>query len=541
MGCIKAPDNSKNIPMKKKIFKWHRTISLIIAIPAVLWATSGFMHPIMTTIRPKVATQFLQPAIIDSNKMQVSLRMALEENKIDQFQNFRLVHIDTNWFYQVQTAPINIPVYLSTVNGRPLKNGDELYAQYIAKQFLEGPFQSKKAEPDTSAEKTPMHDCCDAATNCVLLNDKGSSISAVKRITDFNDEYKYVNRLLPAYKVSFNRQDGIRVYVETTSDRFAFAVDNKRAVFDSLFSWFHTWSWMDAFGNAKYILMLVFLVLTMGTTGMGLYIFFITNTKKPKGNALASARRNHRFTSVFISLFTLLFSFSGAFHVLEKFKTDDRNDFYNRQIVKSSSADFDFTRLQKVVHMQIANISIVQMNDEWYWQVFTKEEKSAADGKMPLRRNDLMKDKTVPPPAASYISVSDGSKLVDGEKKYAEYLATLFSKHPSKEITNAVAILKFEDEYGFVNKRLPVWKIGYASNHHERYYVETSTGKLSVRVDDNDLYEGYSFAFFHKHHFMDFAGKEARDFSTMFWSFAQIALVVVGLILWRRTTLRKKN
>ncbi len=527
--------------MKKKIFKWHRTISLIIAIPAVLWAVSGFMHPIMTTIRPNMATQFLQPVIIDSNKMQVSLQTALQQNKIDQFSNFRLVHIDTNWFYQVQTAPNNIPVYLSTVTGRPLKKGDELYAQYIAKQFLEGQFESKKAAPDTGANNAPMHDCCDAATNCVLLNDKGSSISGVKRITDFDEEYKYVNRLLPAYKVSFNRQDGIRVYVETTSDRFAFAVDNKRAVFDSLFSWFHTWSWMDALGNAKYILMLVFLVLTMGTTGMGLYIFFITNTKKAKGNALASARRNHRFTSVFISLFTLLFSFSGAFHVLGKFKTDDRNDFYSKQIVKSSSADFDFTLLKKVVRMPITNISIVQMNDEWYWQVFTKEEKKSANGKMPLRRNDLMKDKTVPTPAAAYISVSDGSKLVDGEKKYAQYLATLFSKHPSEEITSTSTVLKFEDEYGFVNKRLPVWKISYASNHQERFYVETSTGKLSVRVDDNDLYEGYSFAFFHKHHFMDFAGKEARDFSTMFWSFAQIALVVVGLILWRRTTLRNKK
>jgi hypothetical protein len=41
--------------MKKKIYQWHRTTSLIIAIPVILWAASGFMHPIMTTIRPKVA------------------------------------------------------------------------------------------------------------------------------------------------------------------------------------------------------------------------------------------------------------------------------------------------------------------------------------------------------------------------------------------------------------------------------------------------------------------------------------------------------
>jgi hypothetical protein len=38
----------------------------------------------------------------------------------------------------------------------------------------------------------------------------------------------------------------------------------------------------------------------------------------------------------------------------------------------------------------------------------------------------------------------------------------------------------------------------------------------------------------HKHHFMDFTGKVGRDISTMFWAMGQIAMVVVGLVLWRR-------
>jgi len=36
--------------MRKNIYKWHRTLSLIIALPVVRWAASGFMHPIMTNI-----------------------------------------------------------------------------------------------------------------------------------------------------------------------------------------------------------------------------------------------------------------------------------------------------------------------------------------------------------------------------------------------------------------------------------------------------------------------------------------------------------
>jgi len=86
----------------KQIYKWHRKISIIIAIPVMLWAASGFMHPIMTSFRPKMATQVLQKIAIDTNQIKLSLSEALQNNKIDSFTNFRFIHIDTNWFYQVQ-------------------------------------------------------------------------------------------------------------------------------------------------------------------------------------------------------------------------------------------------------------------------------------------------------------------------------------------------------------------------------------------------------------------------------------------------------
>ena len=61
--------------LRKNIYKWHRTTSLIIAIPVFLWALSGFMHPIMTTFRPKVGTQFLPPQAIDSSKIKLPLQI----------------------------------------------------------------------------------------------------------------------------------------------------------------------------------------------------------------------------------------------------------------------------------------------------------------------------------------------------------------------------------------------------------------------------------------------------------------------------------
>jgi len=124
--------------IRKNIYKWHRTTSLIIAIPVLLWAISGFLHPIMTNIRPKIATQFIKPAVIDSSTIKMPLQEALQKNGIDSFLSVRLIAIDTNWFYQVKLLHSPELEYYSVSNGKKLKKGDWLYAQYLARIFLEG-------------------------------------------------------------------------------------------------------------------------------------------------------------------------------------------------------------------------------------------------------------------------------------------------------------------------------------------------------------------------------------------------------------------
>jgi len=143
----------------------------------------------------------------------------------------------------------------------------------------------------------------------------------------------------------------------------------------------------------------------------------------------------------------------------------------------------------------------------------------------------------VPVPQVTFVNATDHSVLAKGEEKYAAWLATRFSNKEANNIQTVTPVTKFDEEYNFTDKRLPVWRVSYGANH-ERYFVETATGRLSVKVSDSDLAEGYSFALFHKHHFMDWAGKEARDTSTMVWAFVQIVMIVVGLILWIKTNRR---
>lgn len=525
---------------RKKIYKWHRTSSIIIAIPVFLWAASGFMHPIMTNIRPKVATQGIVPTPIDSVKILVSLQGALKQNDIGSIASFRIIHIDTNYFYQIKRKLGETPIYLSTKNGRFLPNGDWLYAQYLAKQFLEGP------KKDSMAKYTGMmgitmpatHDCCDAATDIVLNTKKGSKVGSASLITSFNSEYKSINRLLPVYMVSFERKDGIRIYVETAQDRFAFAMDDKRFVFDRIFTLVHTWGWLDFLGKGKLAIELLFASLAFMTTIMGLYIFFSTKSKRTVGNKVVKARRSHRFSAVAISLLTLMFTFSGAFHALSKFKPDTRDNYFTANSFITTDIDLNFQQLRQLVNRPISNVALVKIDGQSYWQINTQKTPGIKDATQ-NKAKDLMKDSQVGAPSVIYINTNNLTVLQDGESRYANYLATQFSSHKEADIIKTEPITKFTNEYNFTDKRLPVWKVSYASNSNERFYVETSTGKLSKSINDRDLIEGYSFAFFHKHEFMAWGGKGVKDFSTMFWAMAQIAIVTIGLILYFKT--RKKN
>lgn len=508
--------------IRKNIYKWHRISSLIIAIPVLLWAVSGFMHPLMTTIKPQVATQVLQPQTIDSSALETSLQQALDQNNIEKFHNVRLIHIDTNWFYQLQLKNAMPPIYISAKNGKELRNGDKLYAQYIAKLFLQG--QPQSVPDSTSSAQSPAsprvtapevsesssHDCCDAATSCVLADTTGSLVQSVEIVNDFDGEYKYVNRLLPVYKVQFDRADGIRVYVETTQDRFAFVMDNRRATFDTFFAWCHTWEWLSFSGKFKYLLMGLITSLAFLSTCMGLYIFFITKTKKGI-QPIAKARRRHRIVSLIACAFTLMFTFSGGLHALEKLGTPEPIADSNSNEIQASSANLDYSRLQAAIPADpITDISLARIGTEAFWRVNSKSKK------------------------LFYIRAADYKLLPNGEEQHAISLASSFSGHAAGDIVKKERITRFAGEYGFVNKRLPVWKINYASNSNERYYVETGTGKCAAYVTDKDLFEGYSFALLHKHHFMDWAGKSARDISTMIAAGLQVIMVLVGLFLFYR-------
>jgi hypothetical protein len=368
-------------------------------------------------------------------------------------------------------------------------------------------------------------------------------------LTRYDEEYNEINRLLPVYKVCFDRADSIRIYVETAQDKFAFAVDERRARFNALFADIHTYRWLDFLGAGRMVVEFLLVFIAFVTTVLGIYIFFKTRSRKVAGNAYVRKRRYHRYVAIVVSVFTLMFTFSGGYHALSKLKDDTRDQYFvwertaARDLkdgltdVFSGATGTSVPGVESKAGGCVTGLDLVRLNGQLYWQVSmgvrasgpTPLGKSIVSGDAP---KDLMKSMSAIPTALHYIDEEYGSELVQGDRKYALYLASLFSGHRPADTLSIRYITKFDNEYNFTDKRLPVYRVAYRDNNRERYYVETSSGRLSVRVDNLDLTEAYVFAFMHKHEFLSWAGKSVKDASTMFWAATQVLMVLLGLILY---------
>ena len=510
----------------------------------------------MTSMRPKVAQQSVTMPAVDSSMVKVPLQQALLQSHIDSFNSVRLVSIGRFWFYQVKVPQFSGLLYFSALNGKLLNNGDALYARYLAQQMLTGPAKQGGADSamhhHDAAMPMPMpaaatsvpaaagaeEDCCSAASSLVNNTSGGAAVSNVSFLEGFTSEYKSINHLLPVYRIDFERADNIRIYVETAQSRFAFAADNKRQAFDTFFQLFHTWAWLDVLGRGKHAVILLLAGLAFVTAVMGLYLFFTTSSKKSNGNKLVKARRRHRYTAVTASLFTLLFSFSGSYHAFAKLMRPEEPPQGVVAVFHTKDIDFNWQKISAAVDdstARIANASLVQFDGNHYWQLLLQGVQHAMPGT--ASHMDMMKDLKAPAQDIRYVNAANYSLLPEGDRRYAVFLAGMLSQHPPATVQSSALVTAFTDEYGFINKRLPVWKIGYAGNHQERFFVETLSGQLAAHINNLDMYEGYSFALFHKHHFMDWAGKSVRDGSTIFAASLQVLLVVVGLMLYFR---RKK-
>lgn len=446
----------------RRLYQWHRKISLVILIPVIMWTISGLMHPMMAHwFRPRIQNTFLKTPPVHQKAFQVTLREALQQNQLSAFKNFRIVQFLGHTYYQVKTGKHRF-VYLNTQDGKLLKNGDKKYAEYLARYFL---------------------------------GDQESAIKSITLLTKYTKEYKFINRLLPVYKISFKRRDRMDLYIDTSSGRLGTFNTKGRKVFLWVFSVFHNFSFLDFNPVLRITLQIVLssIIFLSALSGLVIYGLFWRRFRKirPKDEQ-GILRKYHRQIGVAVSIVAFTFAFSGAYHAAMKYTPDNRNDFY----VENTFTLQDLPKNNQVVFSGypkgIQDLSLVKMPEGIFYQVTATNTKGVKN--------------------ITYLHTVTGQALEQGDARYARFLVGKFHGKTEISMLQAEKVTRFGGEYGFINKRLPVQKIALDTPDHLTYYVETTTSRLAAKVVDAQRREGFSFAFLHKYHALDGLGKNIRDF-----------------------------
>jgi hypothetical protein len=465
---------------KQNFYKWHRILGLTALIPVIMWTLSGLSHPLMSNwFRPTITREVYKPEHKEL-KPNLSIQQVLDKHGIASFINFGLVNFNNQTYYQV-LGKDSVSNYYSATNGEVLKDGDKQYATYLARYFTQ------------------------------------DSTSNVKNITlqkTFDGHYQPINHLLPVWKVAFDRPDGMDVYVETGQSRMGTFNNNTRKAMLALFEQLHTWAFLADIGGEQFriivLLIIVGILFLSLLSGLTVYGLFWKKFKTAQQNRKADNRKDTRFVHRFhrqigliVSFVMLTFITSGAFHLIVLFHNIKPAGQVYIQLINRK--DLAFSNLQlPLADSAIKNISLIKYEDSIYYQV-----------------SDFKKNTT-------YFNATSGKQLTNGDMKYAEWLANFYRVAPGIQKVNGkvqtTQIRQFDNEYGFINKRLPVQKVRYPTG--ENWYIETTTSQLATKVAGIDRAEGLSFIFLHKYFGMSWAGKNIRDIVSML---AALGVLVVSL------------
>ncbi|MEO8884670.1 MAG: hypothetical protein ABI367_01320, partial [Mucilaginibacter sp.] len=305
---------------------------------------------------------------------------------------------------------------------------------------------------------------------------------------------------------------GMDVYIETTQSRMGTFNNHTRKTLLWVFEQFHTWDFLAAIGGDYFRLVVLFilvsimlLALTTGLTVYGLYWkSFKTVRQKRKENGADDKRfihRYHRQIGLIVSFIMLLFVTSAAFHLYVKLYNTNPEKKPYEQLIKRDQLGVSNLQLP-VADSLIHKISLADFSGHVYYQI-TNNKKQVL-----------------------YFDAANGRELPNGDQQYAAYLSGYYGEGGLPVSINWIT--EFDNDYGFINKRLPVQKVSYANG--ETRYIETTTAKLATKVAPLDRAEGLSFIFLHKFFWMTWAGKDIRDIVSMLCALGVLVVALLGFV-----------
>lgn len=471
--------------------RWHRRIAWLALLAAFCFALTGALHPLMTRFQPK-PVQFKPPAQGLPSEALSPPAAALTSAGITDLAGLRLVGDGSRWLWRVQTPGGQLR-YLDARSGQLLPATTEReQAERLARWYT---------------------------------GEAQAAILQAEPVTAFDADYAYVNRLLPVWRLRFDRPDGLVAYVSTEEDRLASLSDVRKRAFQTLFRAAHSWAWLPAPARNGWINLLLAGVAFTVLAGLTLAL-------RSPGGRRWNLRRLHRWGGIAASLAVLAWVGSGYVQARGN-AAREQGQAPQRPLALAAS-----TLAAPVLAPLRAKggASLVSLDGQpvWRWSLQPPEPTTGRGLAMGEHQHHGQAPVgAAAAPSAIYISAVDGQPLADGEQRHLAELARYFGVTTTAQA--ATAVTAFSEDYGFLFKRLPVWKLEQADAEHTAWFIDTSSERLAARITDSDRLSGALFAYAHKWEWLTpLAGKDWRDGISAGFAVLLMAVAIGGALLRRR-------
>lgn len=489
---------------------WHRWLGIFACVGVLMWGLSGLSHPIMSRLQPKPAAFMALQATFDLVDA-LSPKTILAQHHISTFSHLSLSRIADHTYLRVATKQNTPARYFDIETGEELEHGDEINAKALAVHFT-----------GIAAEQ----------------------IASAQLVSQFDADYHPVNRLLPAWRVTFKQNGNLRAFIDTEQTRLATLVNDTRYWLTQFFQFGHNWSFLSKVPALQLLIAASILGIILLSALSGLYLFVKQSATAQARLAKLTTRRWHRRLGLVVSLTTLVFASSGLFHLVMSYQQE--KSVLHMQYAFVSSELLNDNVWQEITKQPIAKLDALVQGQEPYWYVLPAAEQG--ENQMPVAQvaamateaahaehhdhhahGDHPTEKKKP-----YILRADklGAEVAaDSVEQFAQRQALQFYSAANPVVTAVTWTTKFAGEYGFIFKRLPVLKVQLQDADNTRMYIEPATGALSAKVRDIDGVEGFIFAYLHKWSF-EGLNKDSRDLLVSLFALWNVVVAVLGLILF---------
>ncbi|WP_022956173.1 hypothetical protein [Perlucidibaca piscinae] len=470
----------------------HRRLALWVFLPALAWSLTGLLHPVMSRWQPSaVAKQppvelVTAPAGLSWKALPPPASVLPAELQLRELRALTWRGVPF-WMAQLPDGSLR---HVDARNGKPAEIEREL-VEFLARHYT------------------------------------GESVAAVSlsQVTAFSAEYPVVNRYLPVWRVAFDRPDGLVAFIEPRSLQLAALTDTWKTRFSALFGNLHSWKWWAHEPSRDVAMVLALgLIMVMAVAG-------VARVTAVDGSARPAMRRWHGRLGLLVTLAVLAWCVSGMLHVLVIDK--GRPGFVTYPLASSFRAG-------EVVMPAPANLPegarlqvlATPAGPLWHgYQLMPGHLHGAVGDKQSGGSGHLHAEQGAAPVLHEvYASARTGERVEAVD--YARMLAADVAS--GARWLDVEPVTRFTHEYGFVQKRLPVYKVRFDTPDTLAVYVDPVDAAVASVVHDADRVEGFSFAYLHKVNWLDFLGKDARDLVAGVFSALVFAVTLWGLLLWRR-------